>query len=136
MSNNLARDLADANIRSGSTIPTRREIEQDESLYKFVPSGNAPGRSSYYFKQSELEYFKRHPEKIAQEAGLPYKNFTGIYDVYTIRPKINSKPVVFESKTAEIQEGGYHANGGANQSIVPNLNDWSIPEKLESIEAY
>ena len=105
-------------------------------LYKFVPSGKAPGRSSYYFTKSEFENFKKNPQKLAQEAGLPYKNFVGDYDLYAIKPKANTKPVVFESKVAEIQEGAYHAKGGAKQTIVPNLKNWDTPKKVEQIKAY
>jgi filamentous hemagglutinin len=136
LSAGLAKDLADGNIKSGSTIPIKRDVDQTETLYKFVPSGNSPGPSSYYFTKSEFDYFKSNPEKLAQEAGLPYKNFVGNYDVYAIKPKSYSKPVVFESKVAEIQQGGYHVKGGANQTIVPNLKDWSIPEKIGDIKVY
>lgn len=136
LSDDLAKNLTDGNIKSGSTIPTKRNVDQGETLYKFVPSGNAPGRSSYYFTKSEVEYFKNNPEKLAQEAGLPYKNFVGNYDVYAIKPKPDTKPVVFDSKVAEIQEGAYNAKGGANQTIVPNLKDWNSPEKVDDLRVY
>ena len=97
---------------------------------------DAPGRSSYYFTKSEYEEFSANPEKLAQKAGLPYKNFVGQYDVYSINPKTDKTPVVFESKVAQIQEGAYQASGGANQTIVPNLKDWNEPVKLEQIKVY
>ena len=101
-----------------------------------MPANNVPGRSSYYFTKSEVEYFKNNPEKLAQEAGLPYKNFVGSYDVYAIKPRPDTRPVVFESKVAEIQEGGYTAKGGASQTIVPNLKNWSVPEKVDVLRVY
>ncbi|MGB4076075.1 hypothetical protein [Pseudomonas sp.] len=136
LSDDLAINLADGNIRSGSTVPIKRNVDQGETLYKFVPSNNAPGRSSYYFTKSEVEYFKSNPEKLAQEAGLPYKNFVGSYDVYAINPRPGARPAVFESKVAGIKEGGYTAKGGARQTIVPNLKNWSVPEKVDVLRVY
>ncbi|TXZ76534.1 filamentous hemagglutinin N-terminal domain-containing protein [Vibrio mimicus] len=136
VSDELAKSLADGNIKSGSTIPTKRTAKQGETLFKFVPSGNAPGRSSYYFTRTEYEYFKSNPDKLAQEAGLPYKNFVGNYDVYAIEPKPDVNPVVFESKVAEVQEGTYRAQGGANQTLVPNLKNWETPKKVDGLKVY
>ncbi|MCG9781292.1 hemagglutinin repeat-containing protein [Vibrio brasiliensis] len=136
VSDELAKSLADGNIKSGSTIPTKRTAKQGETLFKFVPSGNAPGRSSYYFTRTEYEYFKSNPDKLAQEAGLPYKNFVGNYDVYAIEPKPDVNPVVFESKVAEVQEGAYRAQGGANQTLVPNLKNWETPKKVDGLKVY
>jgi len=62
LSDDLAQSLTNGNISSGSTIPTKRVVVQGETLYKFVPSGKAPGRSSYYFTKSELENFKNNPK--------------------------------------------------------------------------
>ncbi|MEF1253366.1 two-partner secretion domain-containing protein [Vibrio sp. M260112] len=136
VSDELAKSLADGNIKSGSTIPTKRTAKQGETLFKFVPSGNAPGRSSYYFTRTEYEYFKSNPDKLAQEAGLPYKNFVGNYDVYAIEPKPDVNPVVFESKVAEVREGAYRAQGGANQTLVPNLKNWETPKKVDGLKVY
>ena len=132
----LAESLADGNLRSSSTIPTTRTVGQTEELYKFVPKDGAAGKSSYYFTKEQYDYFQQNPVKLAQEAGLPYKNFVSDYDVYTIKPKTDTTPQVFESQVADIQQGAYHAEGGATQTIVPNLQDWTTPVKKDSLSVY
>lgn len=132
----LAEKLAKGNISSSSTIPVKRVVNQNEELFKFMPKDSKPGQSSYYFTKNEFERFKANPEKLAKEAGLPYQNFVGEYDVYKISPKQNKSPSVFESKVAEIEQGGYRAEGGAKQTIVPNLKDWKEPEKVGNVKAY
>lgn len=67
---------------------------------------------------------------------MPYQNFVGEYVVYTIKPKIDKNPIVFESEVAAINQGGYAARGGARQSMVPNLSDWEKPEKIDTAKAY
>jgi hypothetical protein len=132
----LAQDFADNNISSSKSIPRKRVAIDGEELYKFVPSNKRAGTSSYYFTKQEYKFYLDNPEKLAQHAGLPYKNFVGTYDVYMIKPRPKKTPIVFESKVAEVQQGSYKAQGGATQTIVPNLKNWTTPEIVETINAY
>jgi len=132
----LAQDFADNNISSSKSIPSKRIAINGEELYKFVPSNKRAGNSSYYFTKQEYQVYLENPEKLAQHAGLPYKNFVGQYDVYMIKPRPKKSPIVFESKVAEVQQGSYKAAGGAVQTIVPNLKNWTTPEIVETINVY
>jgi len=132
----LAQDFADNNISSSKSIPKKRVAIDGEELYKFVPTNKRAGTSSYYFTKQEYKYYLDNPEKLAQHAGLPYQNFVGTYDVYMIKPRPEKKPIVFESKVAEVQQGSYKAQGGAIQTIVPNLKNWTTPEVVETINSY
>ena len=136
LNKNIAYDLADNNLLSSKTVPVKRVIPSSESLYKFVPANKEPGRSSYYFTESEYKYFKQNPQKMPFKAGLPYKNFVGEYDVYMIKPKSNKSPIVFESRVAEVKQGSYNTTGGAIQTIVPNLNVWTNPIVIDSLKVY
>jgi hypothetical protein len=136
LSEKLARDLADGNISSSKTIPIKRIAFEGEELYKFVPSGKGIGNSSYYFTKEEYEFFIKNPEKLASKSGLPYSNFVGNYNIYMIKPRRDKSPIVFESEVADVNQGGYNAGGGASQTIVPNLKNWTKPEVIESIKVY
>ncbi|MEX8501511.1 MAG: hemagglutinin repeat-containing protein [Leptothrix ochracea] len=124
------RNITNQFIESGTTIPTGLTASDATVLLKFVPKGWGVNDSTGYFvslaegrKLSTME-----PAKIADLLALPPENTKAMlangFDLYQMTPKAGQNPTVFLSKTAPSNTG---ANGGANQTIVPNRLQWNAP---------
>jgi hypothetical protein len=116
-------------IKSGRDVPIKVTLNQADELYKIVPKGNLPGKSSYYLSKTEYEMLKNSPE-LEQKLGLPLGSHSVEYDVY--KAVANQSVDVFESAVAKTVQRGYETSGGAIQTLILDTDKWTL-SKLETI---
>lgn len=126
-------DRAIGYVQSGKGFPEIQQI--DTPLVKIVAKGQGVSDYSPYFTTMEdLLDAQKANKPLSDMFGLPAASDSSVYDVFQIKPK--SGATVFESKIAPTQElgGKLTTQGGANQIIVPNRNQFLPPERLFSID--
>jgi filamentous hemagglutinin len=74
------------------------------------------------------------PEQVGEVLGLPAAQAANIMrkgvDYYAITPKDGTSPKVFVSTVAGTTQGTSAMPGGAQQVIVPNRGEWTMPKKI------
>ena len=129
-------------LKTGMKRPTPVTMGRGSELVKVVPTGSSVGAHSPYF-MTRAEYNKLvnlPAHEVADRLGLPAQQ--GLhgsqigFDVYAIKPKPNVvQTTVYQSQVAPLEQGSYLAQGGAQQTLVPNRGQWTEPVKIGNIPA-
>ncbi len=120
-------------IQTGKGVPELQKIETP--LVKIVPKGKGVSEYSPFFTtMDELKAAQSTGRPLSDVFGLPAISDSASYDVFQIKPL--GKATAFKSKIAPTKElgGKFITNGGADQIIVTNRNQFSAPERLFSIK--
>jgi hypothetical protein len=133
LSQQEAIDAAATYIQTGKTLPIATPIDITDKLVKVVPAGGAPSSTTgFWARESELASLKSDAANLPNKLGLPPGMQVSNYDVYQITP--HNGAVVFESKIAPtVVDGVPNTTGGANQSIVVDRNQFTLPVKIDTI---
>ena len=137
----MAEDYAKRMLSSGTELPYRVVVAPGFELVKVVPKNSAGGDtvgsfSPFFMTRQQYDQLANLPaQKVADLLGLPAEQ--GVrgtqigFDAYAMRPLPDAKPIVFVSRAAPVQQGGYTANGGAQQVLVPNRSLWTDPNQAK-----
>jgi hypothetical protein len=133
----LAENLTAKAVSSGTTIPIMRQVGQSEELVRLVPIGDTAGTSSFYMSRAQYDAIVQrglNAVQIADTLGLPAASFANGgykgFQAFSITPQAGKQATVYESGIAHIQQGGFSANGGSTQLIVPNLENFTAPKPI------
>ena len=134
MSEFQALRFARRDIESGTSLPSIGLQSANDTFYKLVPSGNTPGRSSYYLSPEQYSSFKSGYDDIFDNLSLPDGSFADAYDVYSYSVKQGSAPLSFTSEIAPSMSSGQgFRNGGFGQTVIPNSNALEMKELIETL---
>jgi hypothetical protein len=134
MSEYQAMRFAKRDIESGTGLPSIGLQSADDTFYRLVPSGNAPGRSSYYLSPEQYSKLKSGYTDVFDNLSLPDGSVADAYDVYKYTVKQGSAPLSFSSEIAPSMSVGQGLrNGGFGQTIIPNSNSLEIQGLLETL---
>ncbi len=129
-----ALEFAARDIQSGTSIPSIVLQNPGDTFYKLVPSGNTPGRSSYYLSPKQYSSFKSGYDDIFDNLSLPDGSVADVYDVYKYSVKQGSTPLSFTSEIAPSMSSiqGLRT-GGFGQTVIPNSNTLEMKELVETL---
>jgi|GEM_PF-1807833 len=125
-------DRAIGFVQSGVESPTLESV--DFALVKIVPAGKGLSAYSPFFTtKDELEIAQTSDRPLSDVFGLPVVNDSAQYDVYEMTPVGTAE--VFRSTIAPTAElnGKFTTEGGADQLVVANRNQFESPKKIYSI---
>jgi len=128
-----AVDIAASYINSGTMLPQTGIATSGSTLIKVVPKGdNVSATTGYWMSPQQAQAIAvMTPEQAGQVLGLPAAQAANILkngvDYYAITPKPGTTPNVFISTVASTTQGPVTMPGAAQQVIVPNRNQWTIP---------
>lgn len=134
MSESRALEFAARDIQSGTSLPRIGLQSSGDTFYKLVPSGNTPGRSSYYLSPEQYSGFKSGYDDIFDNLSLPDGSVADAYDVYRYSVKQGSAPLSFTSEIAPSMSSGHGLRtGGFGQTVIPNSNSLEMKELIETL---
>ena len=128
-------------IKTGAQKPMPVTMTSKSELIKIVPRGSSvEAHSPYFMTRAEYDKLAKLPaHEMANRLGLPAaQGLQGSrigFDVYSINPKPNISATVYQNQVAPLHQGSYLAQGGAQQTLVPNRGQWTNPTKIGSIQA-
>lgn len=123
---------ATGQIQSGSSLPSSRQISS--SLVKIVPEDKTLSQHSPYFTTEKgLQAAQASGKTLSEYFGLPINSEADVYSIYRTIPK--SEVTVFTSHVAPTSELGglVTRDGGAEQTLILNRNEWNDPIKIGTI---
>jgi hypothetical protein len=126
-------------LKTGVSKPTTLTVTSGTELIKVVPTGKGvESYSPFFMTKSEYEkLIELPPHEMVNKLGLPAEQ--GLlgsqlgFDGYSITPKPNISTTVYQSPVAQLQQGLYVTQGGAQQTLVTNRNQWTEPVKIGNI---
>ena len=134
MSEFQALRFARRDIESGTSLPGIGLQNADDTFYKFVPSGNTPGRSSNYLSPEQYSSFKSGYDDVFENLALPDGSVADAYDVYKYSVKQGSAPLSFTSEIApSVSAGQGLRTGGFGQTVIPNSDALEMKELIETL---
>lgn len=134
MSESRALEFAARDIQSGTSLPSIGLQNSGDSFYKLVPSGNTPGRSSYYLSSEQYSGFKSGYDDVFDNLSLPDGSVADAYDVYRYSVKQGSAPLSFTSEIAPSMSSSQGLRtGGFGQTVIPNSNALEMQELIETL---
>ncbi len=124
-------------IESGSNLPQMEIAGQGSVLIKVVPKGTDISPTSGYWMtvQQARAIAALEPAQIGNILGLPAGQAANAMrdgvEFYAITPKSGVSPKIFFSEVANTNQGRVAMNGGAQQVIVPNRENWTNPTRVD-----
>ena len=134
MSEFQALRFARRDIESGTALPDIGLQNAGDTFYRLVPSGNEPGRSSYYLSPGQYSALKSGAADVFDGLSLPDNRFANVYDVYQYSVKQGSAPLSFSSEIAPSMSAGHGLRtGGFGQTVIPNSNALELKGLIETL---
>ena len=130
---NAVETFAKEYLESGTFLPQAGIATSGSTLVKVVPKGDGVSSASGYWlsPQQAQAVATMTPDQAGKVLGLPAAQVANMLrngvDFYAITPKPGVTPNVFVSSVANTSQGAVSMPGGAQQVIVPNRTQWTVP---------